>query len=147
MSGGMIRLERRFDAPPKRVFRAWCDPKDLARWIWGSLGADVVAETDLRPGGRYRISTRAKDGSRWDFSGTYRVLEPPNRLVATLVWNAPMGYEPGEERIGVDIREDAGRTLMVFVHDEIPDTESRKAHAQGWSDSFDYLHRLLEGLP
>jgi len=147
MGDGLIKLERRFDASPSRVFRAWCDPKDLRRWIWGSLANDVIARTDLRVGGSYLVSTLGKDGIRWDFSGVYRVLEPSRRIVATLLWNAPMGYPPEEERIRVDLREEAGWTVMVFTHDGIPDKQSRAAHAQGWSDSFDHLHRLLEPLP
>jgi uncharacterized protein YndB with AHSA1/START domain len=147
MVGGLIRLERRFEASPERVFRAWCDPAVLARWIWGSMGNDVVAETDLRVGGRYLVSTLAGDGSRWDFSGVYRVLEPPRRIVATLLWNAPTGYDPEEERIGVEFRDESGWTRMIFQHDGIPDVRSREAHAEGWSDSFDHLKRVLEPLP
>jgi uncharacterized protein YndB with AHSA1/START domain len=28
-----VRLGRRLDAPPDRVFRAWADPAELARWL------------------------------------------------------------------------------------------------------------------
>jgi len=147
MAGGLIRLERSFQAPVRSVFRAWCDPDILARWIWGSMANDVVAETDLRVGGRYSVSTLASDGSRWDFSGVYQVLEPSRRIAATLLWNAPTGYAPEEERIGVDFREESGRTLMVFQHDGIPDVRAREAHAEGWSDSFEHLKRLLEPMP
>ncbi len=147
MSGGLVKLERRFEAPPKRVFRAWCDPDDLRAWIWGSLAHDVRAETELRVGGKYLVSTLGRDGRRWDISGTYQTLDLPERLVATLVWNAPTGYEPAEERIGVEFRDEGDRTLMVFTHDGIPDATSRAAHAEGWSDSFVYLQRLLEPLP
>ncbi|MEN8150364.1 MAG: SRPBCC domain-containing protein [Planctomycetota bacterium] len=147
MAPGLVRLERRFDAPPKSVFRAWCVPEDLRVWIWGSLANNVRAEADARVGGAWRVSTLGRDGSRWEISGAYQLLDLPNRLVATLTWNAPVGYEPGEERIGVELHDEGDRTLMVFTHDGIPDAKSRVAHVEGWSDSFEYLHRLLEPLP
>jgi uncharacterized protein YndB with AHSA1/START domain len=28
-----IRMRRRLDAPPDRVFRTWADPEELARWL------------------------------------------------------------------------------------------------------------------
>jgi uncharacterized protein YndB with AHSA1/START domain len=147
MAAGIVRIERRFEAPPKRVFRAWCVPDDLRRWIWGASANDVRAEADPRVGGRWMISTLGRDGDRWDISGVYTALDLPRRLITTLVWNAPIGYEAGEERIDVQLREEGDRTLMVFHHDGIPDAKSRAAHVEGWSDSFEYLHRLVEPLP
>jgi uncharacterized protein YndB with AHSA1/START domain len=31
--GRVVRMIRRLDAPPERVFRAWTDPEELARWL------------------------------------------------------------------------------------------------------------------
>ena len=28
-----VRMRRRFDAPPDRVYRTWADPEELARWF------------------------------------------------------------------------------------------------------------------
>jgi uncharacterized protein YndB with AHSA1/START domain len=28
-----VRISRRLEAPPERVFRAWADPEELARWL------------------------------------------------------------------------------------------------------------------
>ncbi len=28
-----VRMRRRFDAPPERVYRVWADPEELARWF------------------------------------------------------------------------------------------------------------------
>ena len=50
-------LERKFDATPERMFRAWTDQEDLRRWIWASLSKDVWSEIDLRVGGARQIVT------------------------------------------------------------------------------------------
>lgn len=43
-----VRMQRRLDASAGRVFRAWSDPEELARWlperIEGSLGVDTRSE-------------------------------------------------------------------------------------------------------
>jgi uncharacterized protein YndB with AHSA1/START domain len=47
-------LTRTFDAPRKLVFKAWTDPKHLARW-WGPRGFKTeIHEMDVRPGGVWR---------------------------------------------------------------------------------------------
>ena len=49
---GTIRLERRYKAPPNRVFAAWAEPE--ARAKWDVPGRWVIAEQtfDFREGGR-----------------------------------------------------------------------------------------------
>jgi uncharacterized protein YndB with AHSA1/START domain len=43
-----VRLERRLDASVERVFRAWSDPEELARWlpdqVEGSLGINTRSQ-------------------------------------------------------------------------------------------------------
>jgi uncharacterized protein YndB with AHSA1/START domain len=50
-----VRMRRRLDAPPERVFRTWSEPEELARWlplrVEGSLAVDtrtVLAWPDAR---------------------------------------------------------------------------------------------------
>ena len=141
-----IRMEREFEAPVERVYRAWCAPADLEQWAWGSIGQDVAATVDLRPGGGFRISTARPDGTEWAFSGSYIEVVPNRRLVHTLEWEAPMGYE-AEEQVTVEFNDQGGKTAVMFIHDGVPDDRSREGHIEGWGDTFDMLGRLLEGGP
>ena len=84
-----IRVRRRFRAPLRRVFAAWSDPEQLARWAWGSVGRSTRAEIDFRVGGSLRVETRRPDGARWSFTGTYTEIVPGSRIVHTLEWQAP----------------------------------------------------------
>ena len=50
-----IITERTFDAPRERVWKAFTDPELIPRW-WGLRSmSTVVAELELRPGGRWRF--------------------------------------------------------------------------------------------
>ena len=139
-----LKLEREFPADPARVFRAWTEPIELARWAWGKLGHSVTAQVDLRPGGEFRVSTTRPDGSVWSFSGTYLEVDPERRLAHTLRWDAPMGYPPAEESVTVEFSPSSKGTKVAFVHDGIPDAASRDGHDRGWSHTFDVLHGRLE---
>src|SRR5207245_5700932 len=53
-----IRFVRELDAPAARVFAAWTEPHEVARW-WDPTGEKLDAcEIDLRPGGAFRFVTR-----------------------------------------------------------------------------------------
>jgi uncharacterized protein YndB with AHSA1/START domain len=78
---GTIRLERRFKAPPVRVFAAWAEPK--ARAKWDVPGRWVVAEQtfDFREGGRERKRFGPKDDPRLVADTLYLDIVPPRRIV------------------------------------------------------------------
>src|SRR5262245_52980648 len=93
----VICLTLHIAAPPERVFAAWVNPRDLERWAWGSLASNSRATLDLRPGGRLSVSTHRPDGQEWSFNGTIHEVTPHRRIVHSLEWDAPMGYEPADE--------------------------------------------------
>lgn len=74
-----IRFTRSFDAPPALVFSAWTDAEQLRCW-WDPTGEKLtICEIDLRPGGSFCFA--ACDHGAHPFTGTYREIDPPNRLV------------------------------------------------------------------
>jgi uncharacterized protein YndB with AHSA1/START domain len=75
-----IVLTRKFAAPRERVFEAWTRPEHVRCW-WDPAGRPLtVCEIDLRPGGTFRfVSRHAADA--YEFTGVYREIVPPNRLV------------------------------------------------------------------
>jgi uncharacterized protein YndB with AHSA1/START domain len=141
----VLRLRRRFDAPPGRVFDAWTDPEVLRRWWaaapdWETSGADV----DLRPGGRYRLSMRDTDtGAEHTVRGEYRRIERPDRLEYTWRWDAEpdMPVTADETLVVVEFRADGDGTEVVLTHSGFPDQHQVEKHAGGWTGCMDNLAR------
>ena len=79
-----LTLERRYRAPPEKVFSAWTDPRKLARWFCPPQCEPVLAESSARVGGRYRIVVRTPGGEEHDVRGTFHEVVPDRKLVFNL---------------------------------------------------------------
>jgi len=81
---GSFTIERRFDASPAQVFKAWADPAAKARWF--ASPADVketVREHDFRVGGRERLSGIWPGGREHAFDAQYWDIVRDQRIVYT----------------------------------------------------------------
>ncbi len=78
---GTIRLERRYKAPPARVFAAWAEPQ--ARAKWDVPGRWVIAEQtfDFREGGRELKRFGPKGDPHLVADTRYLDIVPPSRIV------------------------------------------------------------------
>jgi len=71
---------RVFAAPRESVYAAFADPARLAQW-WGPTGfTTTIHEFDLRPGGRWRLTMRGPDGSRYENESEFITVAPPEGL-------------------------------------------------------------------
>ena len=84
-----IEIAREIQAAPEKVFHALTNAGALQAW-WGAKTDWWMsrAQTDPRPGGRYRYEFGNADGSTVSIEGEYRVVDPPRRIVQT--WHASM---------------------------------------------------------
>src|SRR5439155_265161 len=95
----VLVLTRTFNAPRARVFRAWIDPQQLARW-WGPKGfTNPICEVDARPGGAVFIVMRAPDGTDIPVKGMLHELVEPERLVLTTT-----GFEDADGNPRIEVR-------------------------------------------
>ncbi len=93
--GGDLVFERTFDAPRDEVWKAFTDPELIPRW-WGRIGTTtIVAEMDVRPGGKWRYINRAPDREDVAFYGEYLEVDPPQGFKWTFMFDVegvgPMG--------------------------------------------------------
>jgi uncharacterized protein YndB with AHSA1/START domain len=73
-----LTFERRLRASREDVFDAWTRPDDIAEW-WDPTGARLTrCHIDLRVGGTFVFEN---EGHGPAFSGVYRVVERPEKLV------------------------------------------------------------------
>jgi uncharacterized protein YndB with AHSA1/START domain len=111
------------------------------RWFGSDGGPTLLAETELRVGGRFRLRFRRRAGDERDISGVYRVLEPPRRLSFTWVW---AGRPDHESLVSVELRRAGDATHLTLTHARLPDDEATRAsHRDGWTGALDKLGALF----
>jgi uncharacterized protein YndB with AHSA1/START domain len=78
-----FHLERHYDAPVARVWKALTDQGAKSKWFGPPPGSFEVLERamDVRPGGRERLKGRWEGGVTSTFDATYYDVIPNERLV------------------------------------------------------------------
>jgi uncharacterized protein YndB with AHSA1/START domain len=77
-----IVITRVYSASPQRLWDAWTQPDQLAKW-WGKRGWNAIPESivlDVRPGGTFRVTTVDETGEEMTNEGTYGEIDEPRRI-------------------------------------------------------------------
>jgi uncharacterized protein YndB with AHSA1/START domain len=135
-----LTIVRRIAARPSIVFDALTMPAGIACWWGPDAGPVLLAETDVRVGGRFRVRFRMLNGSEHESSGEYREVAPPTRLAMTWRWLGG-DEDPEESLIEVDLRPIADGTELTFTHSRLHDEASARSHEAGWTGALDKLER------
>jgi uncharacterized protein YndB with AHSA1/START domain len=147
-----LEFTRVFDAPRAEVFAAFIDPEAIRAW-WAPAGWHTpYAEMDVRVGGRYRFGMRADDHpALMHVHGEYLVVQPPEQLVFTYIWEPGGAGERWREfaLIGVPTTvtlrfRDLGRkTELLIRHAGFPNDASCEQHRHGWWSNWDCLEAYV----
>jgi uncharacterized protein YndB with AHSA1/START domain len=137
-----LTIVRRIRARPSLVFDALTTPEGIASWWGPDDGPVLLAETDVRVGGRYRVRFRMHDGTEHESSGEYLEVVRPKRLAMSWRW-AGGREDPGESLVEIDLRAIAEGTELTFTHSRLHDEETRRSHEEGWNGALDKLERQL----
>jgi uncharacterized protein YndB with AHSA1/START domain len=141
-----LTLVRRIAARPSIVFDALTTPEGIAGWWGPDAGPVLIAETDVRVGGRYRVRFRTLDGSEHESFGEYLEVAPPTRLAMTWRWLGGV-EDPAESRLEIDLRAIESGTELTLTHSRLASEETRLSHMQGWAGALDKLERLFVTQP
>jgi uncharacterized protein YndB with AHSA1/START domain len=140
-----LTLVRRIRARPSIVFEALTTPEGIAQWWGPDAGPVIVAETDVRVGGRFRVRFRTLDGTEHESTGEYLEVLEPKRLVTSWEWTS--GGVPEEQgvqsRIEIDLKRIDAGTEVTFTHARLSTEDSRASHEGGWAGALDKLVRYL----
>jgi uncharacterized protein YndB with AHSA1/START domain len=135
-----LMLKRRLNAAPAKVYAAWTEPEQIAKWFGPEEIETLRAQADPRVGGGFRIVMRGTDGEEHDVSGVYREVIPNQKLVFTWAWRST---PERESLVTVLIKPDGGGSLLMLTHEQFFDDPARDHHKSGWIGCLNKLERYL----
>lgn len=138
-----LRVERTFNAPLEKVWRAMSDPALVAQW-WGR-GNHLVIERDERVrGGHWRYVEHA-DGQAHGFEGRYAEVVPMQRVSRTFEWDGMPGHVLLETATFEDLGDGRTRLVSTTLFMTVEDLEGMMASGMegGMNQSYEALDRVL----
>jgi uncharacterized protein YndB with AHSA1/START domain len=147
-SDRVLRISRRFEAAPERVFDAWVNPDTVRRWLFKTPADEQYdAQLDVRVGGAWSITAR-RLGVYYTALGEYLEIEPPRRLVLTF---AMPQFSPNSDRLTVEIEPEGTGCVLTLTQEGVdiatelgylpPGVTGGTEH--GWLAMFDMLTDVL----
>lgn len=137
-----LTIVRTIAARPSVVFDALTEPEGIRQWWGPDAGPVLIAETDLRVGGRFLVRFRMLDGSEHESSGEYLEVDPPQRLAMSWRW-LKGGDDDGVSRIDISLRPIDGGTELTFTHARLSSDAARDSHKEGWTGALDKLEAMF----
>jgi uncharacterized protein YndB with AHSA1/START domain len=139
----ILTVTREFSAAPERVFDAWLDPRDAARFLFATPeGEMLTCEIDARVGGRGLIVERRASGDA-RHRIQFEAIERPHRLV--FLFSADPAEEGQWTRVSIDIVPSHAGCTLTLTHEMDPawaayEDQTRK----GWTMILESLGRITE---
>ncbi len=134
-----LHVNRTVAATPEQVFEAWTSVDLLRSWFAPAPAHVAHAAVDLRVGGAYTIVMEAPDGTKYTAHGTYREIDPPNRLVFTFDWQEEVHTMDAETVVTVTMTPTDEGTRVDIAHTGFPTAEQAAGHDEGWTVCLEQL--------
>jgi uncharacterized protein YndB with AHSA1/START domain len=140
-------ITREFNAPRRLLWEALTKPEHVKRWYGLRAFTMTICEMDVRPGGAWRWGQSIPNGGDVIFSGVYREIVPPEKVVTTEGWEAM----PGHEYVStLTLEEHDGKTTLTN-HLLYQTAADRDGHLQSgmegsMNETYDRLEELLPTL-
>jgi uncharacterized protein YndB with AHSA1/START domain len=115
--------------PAEKIFEAMTNADELVKW-WRVEGKFQIIhmESDLRPGGKWRMRLVGGRGTETVVSGEYRKIERPHLLILTWIRE---NEDATETLVRWELAEKDGVTTVRVTHSGLT-SESLRARNDGW---------------
>ncbi len=145
-----LYISRFYAVSRQQVYRAWTEPRHVARW-WGPKDfTNPVCEIEARVGGRLHIVMRGPDGTDYPMRGTVTDIRANERFAfdfEALDW---AGKPVLTGRLSVTFADEDGKTRMsLSTYAEglsMDAVDKLEGMETGWNQSLDRLARSLHSL-
>ncbi|HEX4079625.1 MAG TPA: SRPBCC domain-containing protein [Rhizomicrobium sp.] len=135
-----LKLSRRFEATPERVFDAWLDPKTAGKWLFATATGEMVrVEIDAREGGRFTIVRREADAI--EHVGEYLEIDRPRRFAFTF---AVPQLSDEITRVTIEIIPAGQGCELTLTHEGVLPDWAERTQA-GWGMILDGLRQSVAG--
>ncbi|MCW9045775.1 MAG: SRPBCC domain-containing protein [Alphaproteobacteria bacterium] len=126
-----VTLQRKFNMPANKLYRAWCDPQIIRQWFAPGEMTVPEATADVREGGSYRIVMRDNDtGEDHIVGGVYQKVEDNKALAFTWQWEG----NPIATKVSLTIEALSDEACeLTLHHSEFADQDACDKHEMGWN--------------
>jgi uncharacterized protein YndB with AHSA1/START domain len=138
-----VSIDRIFDAPRERVFKAWTQPDQIAAW-YGPAHVEIPRDgvrVDLRVGGRWEVTMLAPGGRQFVVGYEIQALVEPELLVLRSD-PMPQAGVPNGTLVRLEFHDLGGQTRVTLTDGPFPTGGASGAQA-GYNAAFDKLARHL----
>jgi len=145
VSQATLKISRTIKAPAERVYNAFLDRDQLAKWLPPGGYTAKVYSMDAKVGGTYRMSFTSIDKKDHSvFGGKYLELTPHSKIKYTDSFETDVPALKGEMVTTITFRPVKGGTEVNVVQAGIPKLIPLEMAELGWGSSFNNLAALVE---
>jgi|SRR5690606_477599 len=131
-----LNVKTTIQAPVEKVWQAYNEPGHIVNWNFASEDWHCpAAESDLKPGGKYKARMEAKDGSfGFDFEAVYDEVINHQKIAYTM----PDG------RKAVTDFETSGSSTVISTTFDSEDQNPMEMQQEGWQAILNNFKKYVE---